>query len=211
LSGLNYALSIVNWLEEKMEGYYDIKANFWKKYWDQSLEYDEYIKTATAEEAKEWSNRQERTPELTDVQKQRISGFNRRLNVLIYSASWCGDCSRQIPMILKMGEAAGDKVNIKLIDKETSNELQDELRIVGALRVPMVIFLTEDFWEVGRFGERLLNLYRSKAAREINRGKDKGVLTPNALEREMEDWLDIFERMLLMVRLSPPLRARYND
>ena len=90
-------------------------------------------------------------------------------------------------------------------------ELQDELRVLGALRVPIVVFLTEDYWEVGRFGERLLSVYRSKAAREIGRGTDQGVLSPKALKREITDWLDVFERMLLMVQLAPPLRRRYND
>ena len=114
-------------------------------------------------------------------------------------------------MLKKIADAAGDKVKLRLVERESSKELQDELRLVGGLRVPVVVFLTEDFWEVGRFGERLLHVYRSKAAREIGRGSDEGVLSPGALEKEMSDWLDIFERMLLMVRLSPPLRKRHGD
>lgn len=64
---------------------------------------------------------------------------------------------------------------------------------------------------MGRFGERLLHVYRSKAAREIGRGSDTDTLSTSALAVEMSDWLDIFERMLLMFRLSPPLRKRHND
>jgi len=114
-------------------------------------------------------------------------------------------------MLKKMADVAGEKVKLRLVERESSKELQDELRLVGGLRVPVVVFLTEDFWEVGRFGERLLHVYRSKAAREIGRGVDEGVLRPHALEKEMSDWLDIFKRMLLMIRLSPPLRKRHGD
>jgi thiol-disulfide isomerase/thioredoxin len=193
------------------EGYYDKRADFWRKYWGKAVEFDRYLEMAKPEEAEKWLERKERTPELSEEQSKRLEGFNRELNVFIYSGSWCGDCSRQIPMLLKMADAAGKKVKVKLIERDISTELQDELRIVGALRVPMVVFLTEDFWEVGRVGERLLNLYRSKAAREIGRGEDHGVLTPKALVNEMSDWLDVFERMLIMVRLSPPLRKRHKD
>lgn len=114
-------------------------------------------------------------------------------------------------MLQKMADVAGEKVNLRIIEREGLIDLQDELRVLGALRVPIVVFLTEDFWEVGRFGERLLSVYRSKAAREIGRGVDLGVLSPKALRRETSEWLDIFERMLLMVQLAPPLRKRYND
>jgi thiol-disulfide isomerase/thioredoxin len=155
--------------------------------------------------------RADRTPELTKEQRTRLEGYNRELNILVYAGTWCGDCSRQAPMLKKLVDTIGEKAKLRFIDREFSRELQDELRLVGGLRVPVVVFLTEDFWEVGRFGERLLHVYRSKAAREIGRGVDEGVLSPHALEKEMSDWLDIFERMLLMVRLSPPLRKRHGD
>jgi thiol-disulfide isomerase/thioredoxin len=198
-------------VETMSSAYYDKRADFWRKYWEAAVTYEKFIEESKPEEAKLWLERKERTPELKPLQRKRLEGYNRILNVLVYAAPWCGDCSRQVPILEKMAEAAGEKVNIRLIERETSKELQDELRIVGALRVPMIVFLTEDFWEVGRFGERLLSLYRSKEAREIGNGEDKGILSPKALTREIDDWLDVFERMLIMVRLSPPLRKRYSD
>jgi thiol-disulfide isomerase/thioredoxin len=191
--------------------YYDKRTDFWKHYWEKAVSVEKFINELKIDEAKLWREREERTPELTQEQRKRLEGYNREIKVLIYASSWCGDCSRQVPMLEKMANAAGEKVNVRIIERETSKELQDELRILGALRVPVVVFLTEDFWEIGRFGERLLNLYRSKAAREIGNGVEQGILSPKALKREMNDWLDIFERMLLMVRLSPPLRKRYSD
>ena len=191
--------------------YQDKKSGFWKKYWDKAQSYKEFVKAASPEERELWNDRLNRTPELTSEQVERLAGYNRKLNILMYAGPWCGDCSRQAPMLLKMAEVAGEKVELRLIDREVSTELQDEVRILGALRVPVVVFLTEDFWEIGRFGERLLSVYRAKAAREINRGVDHGVLSPKSLERELSDWLDVFERMLIMVRLAPPLRKKHND
>ena len=191
--------------------YHDNRSEFWRKHWELAQDYNSYIEGAKPTEKERWLQRMERTPELTEEQKKRLQGYNRRLNILVYSGTWCGDCSRQVPMLLKISEVAGEKVSIRLIERETSKELMEELRILGATRVPVIVFLTEDFWEVGRFGERLLSLYRSKMAREIGRGVDQGQLSPKSLAREMSDWVDIFERMLIMVRLSPPLRRKYND
>ena len=176
-----------------------------------AVDYDSYIETAKPEERERWIERKERAVGLTAEQIERLQGFNRELNILVYSGTWCGDCSRQVPMFHKIAEATGEKVSVRLIERETSEELMEELRILGAHRVPVVVFLTEDFWEIGRFGERLLSIYRSKAAREIGRGVDQGQLSPRSLARETSDWIDIFERMLLMVRLSPPLRKKHND
>jgi len=192
-------------------GYYDKRGEFWRKHFEAGLELESFIKSGKPEEVVNWRERAERIPDLTPEQRARLEGYDRELNILMYAGTWCGDCSRQAPMLKKIADAAGDKVKLRLVERESSKELQDELRLVGGLRVPVVVFLTEDFWEVGRFGERLLHVYRSKAAREIGRGSDEGVLSPGALEKEMSDWLNIFERMLLMVRLSPPLRKRHGD
>jgi thiol-disulfide isomerase/thioredoxin len=192
-------------------GYYDKRSEFWRKYWELAVDYRTFVSQGKQHEMESWNDRFQRTPELLPEEVERLQEYNRELNVLMYAGTWCGDCSRQAPMLFKIAKAAGDKVKLRLIERETSKELQDELRIVGALRVPIVVFLSEDFWEIGRFGERLLSIYRSKAAREIGRGTDTGVLSPRSLKREMGEWLDIFERMLLMVRLSPPLRNRHDD
>lgn len=191
--------------------YEDKKSDFWKKYWNQAQSLDEFIENTKPNEKEQWNDRKNRVPDLEADQMDRLQGYNRELNVLMYSGGYCGDCSRQAPMLQKMADVAGEKVNFRVIEREGLIELQDELRVLGALRVPVVVFLTEDYWEVGRFGERLLSVYRSKAAREIGRGRDQGVLSPKALKRETSEWLDIFERMLIMVRLAPPLRRRHND
>ncbi|MCW4051118.1 MAG: thioredoxin family protein [Candidatus Bathyarchaeota archaeon] len=191
--------------------YYDNRSEFWKQHWTMAQDYDTFLKESDQSQAKRWYDSAERVTELTPEQAERLKGYNRELNILVYAGVWCGDCSRQGPLLKKLADVAGDKVNIKIIDREASQELKDELRIMGASRVPIVVFLTEDFWEIGRFGERLLTVYRAKAAREVGRGDPAGILSPQARNSELEEWLDIFERMLIMVRIAPPLRQRYND
>ena len=191
--------------------YYDKRSRFWGKHFERASDYESYLASSDPKHAVRWRESESRAPALTDEQRRRLSDLNREMTVLMYCGAWCGDCSRQGAYLKSIADACGNSVHLRLIDREASEELQDELRIVGALRVPVVVFLTEDYWELGRFGERTLSVYKSKAAREIGRGDDAGILSPRARERELAEWVDIFERFLLMARLSPPLRKRHND
>jgi thiol-disulfide isomerase/thioredoxin len=191
--------------------YYDKRSELWKKIWNIALPYDEYLDKSDPLQSKRWFDSKVRVPELSKAQTEKLQGYNRRLNVLMYAGIWCGDCARQGPLLKKIVEIIGEKGKFRVIERDASKELQDELRILGALRVPVIIFLTEDFWEVQRFGERTLSIYQSKLAREVGPGADGGILTPKARFQELSEWIDIFERVLIMIRLSPPLRKRYND
>ncbi len=191
--------------------YYDKRSGFWRRYFDQAVEYEGFLETGDRRHAERWRETERRLPDLTLEQVERLKGFGREMNVLVYGGVWCGDCARQGPMLKKIADAIGPQVHIRFIDRAASEELQDELRILGATRVPVAVFLSEDFWEVGRFGDRLLHVYKAKAAREIGRGPNTGVLSPRALMEEMSEWVDVFERVQIMPRLSPPLRQRHGD
>ena len=191
--------------------YLDIRSEFWRALFEQASDYEAYLAEGNQEKVPRWRDSEKRVPALSEGQLRRIQGYDREMNVLVYSGIWCGDCSRQGPLLKKLAEACGEKVKIRFIERDASPELMGELRIVGATRVPIVVFLSEDFWEIARFGERTLSVYRAKAAREIGREFDAGILSPKARKRELADWVDIFERILIMLRLSPPLRRRHGD
>ena len=179
--------------------YLDIRSEFWRALFEQASDYEAYLAEGNQEKVPRWRDSEKRVPALSEGQLRRIQGYDREMNVLVYSGIWCGDCSRQGPLLKKLAEACGEKVKIRFIERDASPELMGELRIVGATRVPIVVFLSEDFWEMARFGERTLSVYRA------------GILSPKARKRELADWVDIFERILIMLRLSPPLRRRHGD
>ena len=196
--------------------YTDQRSAFWQNIFENhASDYTTYLEDSKPDHAQRWRQMEQKLPALSDTEIERLTGFGRKLNVLVYSGVWCGDCVRQVPMIRQLAEAAASDapVRLRIIDRDVNPELTEELRIVGAMRVPMVVFLTEDFWEVGRFGDRLLTRYRLKAEREVGAACAIGyaAVPDDELHAERNDWLDTFERMLLMVRLSPPLRERYGD
>ncbi len=191
--------------------YYDIRSDFWKGCFEQAHSYDDYLGSSPPDKADPWRDKAGQIPALTPEETERLAGFNRTLNVLVVSGVWCGDCVRQGPMLKACADAAG--ATLRVIDRDVNIDLRDEVRILGAMRVPVAVFLTEDFHEVGRFGDRLLTVYRRKAENEI--GAACAVPYANTpedqLAAEQGEWVDIFERMMIMTRLCPPLRQRHGD
>ena len=115
-------------------------------------------------------------------------------------------------MIRQIVEACSDEVRMRVIDRDLDPILRDELRIMGAMRVPVVVLLTEDFFEVARFGDLTLTSYREKVVIECGEERSASYGPPkDESAAELEVWVAIFERALLMVRTSPFLRRRHND
>lgn len=193
--------------------YLDVRSDFWKQVWNASEDYQTYLKNSEPKHASKWTDMAAHVAPLSPQQGDRLTGYNRTMNVFVYSGVWCGDCVRQGPMIRQLVDACDPSVSLRVHDRDVNAQLVDELRVLGAMRVPIVVFLTEDFFEIGRFGDRMLTVYRAKAQRELGAACSTGLIAPPAdeLAAERDEWLDIFERMLLMARLSPPLRERYGD
>jgi hypothetical protein len=186
--------------------YFDIRSDFWKSAFETALDYQRYLDQSPAALAQRWRDKADSVPPLGDEQRARLQGYQRALRILMVCGAWCGDCMRQGPIIKRIVEACDDGVELRVMDRDANPEVRDELRILGAMRVPVVVFLTEDFFEVGRFGDQMLTTYRKMAATAL--GKDR---PQDDTTSELSEWLDIFERMLIMTRLSPFLRRRHGD
>jgi hypothetical protein len=192
--------------------YFDIRSSFWQSCFEKALDYEQYLAQSPSQQAERWLDVAGKSPPLTEEQQQRLRGYKRNLHVLMLSGVWCGDCVRQGPIIKQIVDACEDGVEMRVMDRDSNVKLRDELRILGALRVPVVVFLTEDFFEVGRFGDRTLATYR-KMASSLLADRDPIPPPPPKDEgaSELSEWVNVFERMLIMARLSPPLRARHSD
>ncbi len=193
--------------------YYDIRCQLWKASFEEALPYDDYLARSPEEHVRRWRKMDEAIPALTDEQRRRLSGHHRIVNVLVVSGVWCGDCARQGPMIRHIVDACDEEVSLRLIDRDARPDLRDEVRILGAERVPVAVFLSEDFFEIGRVGDRMLTTYRRKAETEVGATCPVPYIAPSAAElaAEQAEWVDVFERVILMARLSPPLRERHGD
>ena len=142
-------------------------------------------------------------------QLEIVEGFIRPLQVLCMSGVWCGDCVRQGPILERIANA-NPGLEVRFIDNHSHPELLNELRINGAMKVPVAVFLSEDFFELARFGDRHLGVYRMKLATETGPACATGLgLTDALLAEDIQAWVDVFERVHAIVRLAPFYREKY--
>lgn len=191
--------------------YKDLRQHFFRELFSRGLPYDEYVRSGSDEQQKRWASFKKMLS-LSAQQQLLLQSFTRRMNVMVVSGTWCGDCARQGPM-LRMIEQTSPCISMRFFDNKQFPVLQDELRINGAERVPVVVVLSEDFFEVLRFGDRHLSVYRRKARNELGPACDSGLMPPSEedLMTELSEWVDLFERAQLILRLAPMLRQRYGD
>jgi hypothetical protein len=148
----------------------------------------------------------------TDAQARLLASFTRRMNVLVLTGAWCGDCAVQCPMLAAIG-AACPVADVRFLEQAAHAQLAESLRINAGTRVPTVVWCAEDFEFCALLGDRTLARYRAMAARQLGAscplpgapvGADEAAAT-------LQGWVDEFERVQLMLRLSPRLRQLHGD
>jgi thiol-disulfide isomerase/thioredoxin len=150
--------------------------------------------------------------ELTADQRTLVGGFTRRMPVLCLSGIWCGDCAQQGPLLQRIAEA-NHGIDLRWLDRDEHRDLAERVQINAGLRVPVAIFMAEDFEPVSIMGDRTLTRYRSMAARQLGGACPlPGAPVPDdELQGTLQDWLNEFERVHLLLRLSARLRERHGD
>ena len=87
------------------------------------------------------------------------------------------------------------------------------LKLAEQWRLPVVVFAAEDYELVGWYGDRTLARYRAIAARQLGPACPfpGAAVPPDELAATLADWLDEFERVHLLLRLSARLRQKHGD
>ncbi|MBX9678787.1 MAG: thioredoxin family protein [Gemmataceae bacterium] len=149
---------------------------------------------------------------VTADQSALLKSFVRKMNVLCLAGAWCGDCVNQCPIFQHFAELA-PVIDLRFIDRDEHAPVQQALQVNGGNRVPVVVFFSEDGFEVARFGDRPLSTYRRMAASQIGPSCMTGIQVPgdNLLSLVTQDWLNEFERAQWILRLSGRLRTMHND
>lgn len=176
-----------------------------------ALGYDAFLaRHATPEQRQRWDESLA-LARLGSAQEELLTTFARDMNVLCLAGTWCGDCVEQCPILERIARAC-PKIHLRYIDRDVDQRLAAELQICGGRRVPVVVFLSEDFSECCRYGDRTLSRYRAMAQEPAGPACPTGIAeTRGGLAEATEDWMREFERVQLMLRLSPRLRHRHGD
>ena len=180
-------------------------------YYTDGLCYEDFLtKYGSEVDRGRWQRVYDQT-RLNSEQESRIKAFVREMHVLCMAGTWCGDCAEQCP-IFSVFEQMSPTIHIRYVDRDAYQELKESLTICGGARVPHCIFFSEDLQEVGRYGDRTLAKYRQMAASLAGPACSTGELASGQQHAEVVgNWLDEFERVQLILRTSPRLRAKHSD
>lgn len=191
--------------------YWDMNQEFFRNKFLKGFTYASFLEQYSEVDRSRWQSVYDRV-KLSDQQQDLLRNFKRKMNVLCLVNVKCGDCVRQCPIMQRISEAS-DVIDLRFLPREENADLSDRVRILGGQRVPVAIFLSEDYFECARFGDRTLSTYRKMAKEQLGPSCATGIVkdTDEELSTLVQEWIDIFERVQLMLRLSPMLRARYND
>ncbi|MBX6314221.1 MAG: thioredoxin family protein [Isosphaeraceae bacterium] len=184
----------------------------WSTLFAEALPYTAFLdRYATPEQRARWEAMHARI-RLTEEQKTLLGSFRRQMPVFVLNGAWCGDCINQCPIFDHFARAT-PAIDLRFFDRDARPEVRDALMMNGGHRVPMVVFLSEDWQEVARYGDRTLSRYRQLAADQLGPACPTGLVPPgdDATARVIQEWLNEFERAQLVLRLSPRLRQRHGD
>jgi hypothetical protein len=173
-------------------------------------DWDAYL-ASDADRAGAWRSTREGLS-LTSDQTQLLGGFTRTMRVLVVSGIWCGDCVRQGPIAQAIADAS-PCIDLRLIDRDHDASPVAHLAINAGARVPVTVFMAEDFEPVSVFGDRTIHYYRHMAAQQFGASCPvPGAVLPDDVQAAVvQDWLDEFERVHLLLRLSGRLRQVHGD
>jgi hypothetical protein len=184
----------------------------WAQTWTQALPYAEFLSLhAEPRHQERWQRIYDQIV-LNEAQRALLASFTRSMHVLCLAGAWCGDCVLQGPILQRFREAA-PAIQARFMDRDAHADVQDALTLNAGRRVPVVVFLSEDFEECGRCGDRTISMYRKMAQERLGPACSTGIVVPadGYTDAVTADWLDEVERVQLMLRLSARLRAKHGD
>jgi thiol-disulfide isomerase/thioredoxin len=187
-----------------------VNAQYLGTKYDAGLAWDAYLAT-DPRRGDDWRAVYDQA-RLTPDQQRLVEGFTREMKMLFVSGIWCGDCVQQGPLLQRIADA-NHRLSVRYVDRDEQIDLSRQIMINAGLRVPVVIFMAEDFEPVSVFGDRTLARYRALASDRLGGAcpLPGAPVADDELRATLQDWLDEVERVHLILRLSGRLRTKHGD
>ncbi|MFM8736028.1 MAG: thioredoxin family protein [Pirellulales bacterium] len=187
-------------------------AAAWEAAFAAALPYDAFLERHASPEQRQRWQAFHGSISLTAAQRAVLGGFVRRMPVLVLAGAWCGDCVTQCPIFAHFA-AVAPAIDLRFLDRDALPDIAAHLKVCGGQRVPVAAFFSEDFTPILFYGDRTLSAYRASAASLAGSSCASGAVPPaaEATAAAVSDWLDQFERVHLILRLSGRLREKHGD
>jgi hypothetical protein len=120
---------------------------------NQGMTYEEYKAQMTRN--KERFEETEAAVQLDDASVAPFAKLPEPRNVLVIAEDWCGDVISGLPVLGKLAEASGDKLNVRVFLRDQNLDLMDQYLKNGEFRsIPVFAVFDQNFNELGNMKER---------------------------------------------------------
>lgn len=99
-------------------------------------------------------NRMEKTYQVSEALKNRVSTLHHKTYWLILAEHWCGDAAQNLPVFQKVAELSNGLIEIKLVYCDENPELMDAYLTNQSRSIPKLIQLDSHFNVRGIWGPR---------------------------------------------------------
>lgn len=93
-------------------------------------------------------NRLDKTTKVNESVKNALSNLSLKENENYYwvvlTESWCGDAAQLVPVMNKIAEEAGEKLDIRFLLRDENPDLIDAFLTNGGRAIPKLIFVKEE-------------------------------------------------------------------
>ena len=116
------------------------------------MSFEQYLGTMHEKDRRKWEESYSKVtiPENT---KEILSTKTRPINIVVFSADWCGDSRFGVPILAKIA-SLNPNIFLYILDRDENMELLREFTMNGDVRVPTVVIMNEKFDEIARWIER---------------------------------------------------------
>jgi thiol-disulfide isomerase/thioredoxin len=126
-----------------------------REQFESGLTYDAYKAQMTRNKEQVEQNEKELQLKPDDV--QALKNLPKTVNVMALAEDWCGDVVANLPVLGKLAQESGGKLNVRihLRDQEPGSQIMDQYLNRGEFKsIPTFIFLDGEFNELGVWIER---------------------------------------------------------
>ena len=150
----------------------------WSSVFSESHSYNSFLdRHATPAQKSNGRDAMHKRFKLTADQVKLLGGFTRRMPVVCLAGALVRRLRQPVSRIRPFRcLLAADRPAISRPRRHQA--VRDALAINGGQRVPVVVFLSEDWNEVFHYGERTLSIYRRMAADQLGPACPTGLVPP---------------------------------
>jgi hypothetical protein len=138
-----------------------------REQFEAGMTYDAYKAQMTRN--KEQVEQNEKDVELKSDDVQALKSLPKPVNVMALAEDWCGDVVANLPILGKLAQESGGKLNVRILlrDQEPGSQVMDQYLNRGEFKsIPTFIFLDGDFNELGVWIERPDSVTKLRAEKQ---------------------------------------------